>query len=127
MCGTDSLPSPPLRTLLVSRDAELPLVLDVVPLPQRPHGFGYDPRALVVVRGTDRAPEHAKQLLRTAFRLTEAEAEVAMLLADGLLPEAIAASRGVSLGTVRTQIKAMHAKLGVHRRGELIAYLHRLR
>ncbi|NLO80651.1 MAG: helix-turn-helix transcriptional regulator [Xanthomonadaceae bacterium] len=119
--------APQLRTLLVSGPVGLPLVLDVVPLPRRLHGFGHDPRALLVVRGAERNPARARLLLQAAFRLTATGAEVALLLATGLPPEAIAATRSVALGTIRTQIKAIYAKLGVHRQSELVAYVNHLR
>lgn len=124
--GAARLSEPQQRTLLLSCGTDRPLVLDVIPLPRRPHGLGYDPRALVVARGAERSRARAKQLLQSAFRLTAAEAEVALLLTGGESPDAIAAGRGVALGTVRTQIKAAHAKLGVHRQGELIARVNQL-
>ena len=45
--------------------------------------------------------------------LSKAEAEVLGLLCEGLGPDEIAAKRFVSVGTVRTQIKTLYAKIGV--------------
>jgi DNA-binding NarL/FixJ family response regulator len=51
---------------------------------------------------------------RTRFdRLTASEAAVLEGLVDGCSLEAIASSRGVAIGTVRSQVKAMLRKLGV--------------
>ena len=48
--------------------------------------------------------------LRAMFGLGAAEAEVALLLAEGMEVEAVAARRGTSVATVRTQIRAVLAK-----------------
>ena len=50
---------------------------------------------------------------RDAFELTEAESKVAVLLAGGSRLPDIAAERGVSIDTVRTQIKTIKSKTGV--------------
>ncbi len=47
-----------------------------------------------------------------AFGLTEAEREVAVALLDGFSPSEIAARRGTTLQTVRTQIKVLLRKTG---------------
>ncbi len=50
------------------------------------------------------------ELFRATYGLTQAETEVAVLLASGLRLSDIAAERRVSLETVRTQIKVIKAK-----------------
>lgn len=57
--------------------------------------------------------EAAVELFRNAYGLTRAEARVAVLLAGGLRLPAIAAARGVSVDTVRTQIKEIKSKTSV--------------
>lgn len=52
--------------------------------------------------------------------LTQAEAKISLLLADGLTAEEIADRRGVSLHTVRNQIKSALAKTGARRQVELV-------
>ena len=52
------------------------------------------------------------EALSRAYRLSAAEASVAMALAEGTTPGEIAERRAVSLHTVRTQIKATLKKLG---------------
>jgi len=56
---------------------------------------------------------------RNAWRLTETEALVAADVALGRAPRTIAQDRGVSLHTVRTQLKRVLAKSGCHRQVEL--------
>ncbi|PWR23239.1 alpha/beta fold hydrolase [Zavarzinia compransoris] len=63
------------------------------------------------------------RLLRDAHGLTAAEARVALMLAGGLRASEIAAERGVSLDTVRTQIKVIKGKTGVRDIPELVRQL----
>ena len=55
--------------------------------------------------------------------LTEAEAEVAKAILDGLCDTEIATRRGTSLSTVRNQISSVFDKLDVNSRFELVACL----
>lgn len=106
-------------------DGELPLVLDVSPLPRRSHGFTLDACALVVARVKRLEDGTEIELLREAFGLTQAEAEITVLLVAGWAPVEIAARRASSLQTVRTQIRNLYPKVGVKNRGELAAALGR--
>jgi DNA-binding CsgD family transcriptional regulator len=62
-------------------------------------------------------------IIGALYDFTPAETEVAILLAEGLAPAQIASQRGVSLDTVRNQIKALLQKTGADRLGSLIALL----
>lgn len=64
--------------------------------------------------------------LQRLFGLTPSEAEMTALLAQGQSLEAIAAARGVCLDTVRTQLRAVFKKTGMHRQGELVSAVGRL-
>ena len=66
------------------------------------------------------------RLLRAAYALTAAEADVALLLCEGLEPAVIAQRRGCAVATVRSQMKALFAKTHTERQVELVARLHRL-
>ncbi len=57
--------------------------------------------------------EGLSEALQEAFGLSEAEADIACGLADGMKPQEIATTRGASLSTVRTQIKKLQGKMGV--------------
>ncbi len=63
---------------------------------------------------------------RTAWHLTETEALVAADVALGRAPRAIAEERGVSVHTVRTQLKRVLAKSGCHRQVELAVRIRQL-
>lgn len=64
--------------------------------------------------------------LERLFSLTRTEAEVTVRLAQGESPEAIASARGVSVETVRGQLRSVFSKTGTHRQGELVCLLGRV-
>lgn len=100
-------------------------MLDLQPLPEERGGLGTGPAALAILREAA-APEERRSLIRTRYNLTPAEAEIALALARGLSVPDIAGARGVSLPTVRSQLQAVYAKLGVRRQAELVARLKHL-
>lgn len=120
-------PEPMMQSLLLRRGTEAPTqVLDIVRLPRRDYGFGFLPRVLVLARGARRPRGSVMLLLRSAFGLSDSEADIALALADGDSVDRIAARRKVAIGTVRGQIKHVYAKLGVSRQAELVAQVHRM-
>jgi DNA-binding CsgD family transcriptional regulator len=64
--------------------------------------------------GDDFVPRYAS--LDSAFGLTRSEHEVLVKLLDGFDPDMIALARGVSLDTVRSQVRQIYAKLEVKTR-----------
>ncbi|QHJ01258.1 helix-turn-helix transcriptional regulator [Xylophilus rhododendri] len=94
-----------------------PLHLFLTPVPAHAQLAQPWQRPLVLLSAaSETAPELRLQRLRAIHGLTEAEAQLALQLhVDGLGPEECALLRGVSLNTVRTQIKSIHLKLGVKR------------
>lgn len=59
--------------------------------------------------------------LQVFYGLTTSEAQVAIsICCDGLSPSECAQERGVSVGTVRSQLKSIHAKTGVSRSADLV-------
>lgn len=61
--------------------------------------------------------------IRAQYGLTSAETQVLTALSKGISRVDIAAARGVSVGTVRHQIKTIYSKLGVNRQPELFALI----
>lgn len=117
-------PQQPTPNHLVIRHAgDAPLLLDIVQVPTLNCQLDFQPRALVLVRDGKRSRENAKQLLSAAYGTTESESAIALLLADGLHPDAIAERRNVSSGTVRMQLKSLYAKCDVHSQIGLLAKL----
>jgi DNA-binding CsgD family transcriptional regulator len=120
--------APVLRTVIVRGPDHKapPLVLEVFPLPTQSHQFNFEPRVLVVARGARHSNVRRAAILQAGYALTSAETDIAQALAEGQSAEIIAASRGVAVGTVRAQIKAIMTKLGVNRQVELVVRLGRL-
>ncbi len=61
------------------------------------------------------------------FGLTPAEQRVVLRLLDGMAAEDIAQALGISLNTVRTQVRSVLAKTGLTRQVDLVRLLSRLR
>ena len=114
---------PAVRTVMVRGDKQAApsLVLDVIGLPPRPFDFSQVARILVVARGERVGDERRAVVLQAGYALTAAETDIALQLTRGRTTEAIAGQRGVSVATVRSQIKAIMAKTGVGRQAELVA------
>lgn len=102
------------------------VALDIQPLPLSRDSFGCGPAVLVAVSRQRPLFDDPLQRLRDAFRLTEAEAQVATDLALGMPLISIADRRGVSRTTIRSQIQSIYAKTGVHRQAELVAVVRSL-
>ncbi|MBU1187529.1 MAG: helix-turn-helix transcriptional regulator [Gammaproteobacteria bacterium] len=82
----------------------------------------------IVVTVADAAVADAKtaELLARLFGLTEAEGQVAACLFNGSKPVEIAAARGVSVATVRAQLKSIMAKAQCHSQLELVRRISQL-
>jgi DNA-binding CsgD family transcriptional regulator len=65
------------------------------------------------------------ELLRGLHGLTPAEAELVGQLARGRSLEEAARARGVSINTVRSQLKQVFSKTGTSRQGELVQLVFR--
>lgn len=111
-----------LNNFLVQRRDGSQAVL-VRPMPVRGAGLDLLPggRILVNLVPAKRRPCIAEGDLQTLFGLSSAEANVAALLATGLDAQEVADTRGVAVGTIRTQIRHLFEKMEVSRLGELIA------
>lgn len=113
----------PMQTIVVTQPGALPLLLDICPAPRAAWNFNFRPRALVIARTGANWHGASASILQRLYRLSAAEADVALRLAAGESRDSIAASRHASLGTVRAQLKSAFAKLGVSREVELVAML----
>ena len=107
-----------------------PLVVTAIPLSAAgAAAAGLPPAAMALLLVTDpglRAAPPAPALLRETFGLTRAEAEVAARATTGEGVPALAASLGISQGTVRLHLHRVFEKTGAHRQAELAAVLARL-
>ena len=83
-----------------------------------------DPRRAVAILVLAPAPtdrERGIAILRRLHGLTDAEAGVALALGVGAAPDEIAAAKGVSVHTVRSQIRAIFLRTGCTRQGQVAA------
>jgi DNA-binding CsgD family transcriptional regulator len=104
-------------------------ILQVHPLPNRARDVFLAASAVAVLIDRDRPAGHSLSAARhiaPVFGLTEREAEVACLRAEGLEFPAIAALLKISPDTARTYLKYVYDKIGVSRQAELVALITRL-
>ncbi|OYX45610.1 MAG: hypothetical protein B7Z02_00010 [Rhodobacterales bacterium 32-67-9] len=98
----------------------MPIGEDALQMLPPPHNWFADPpMTAIIVR---RRNQEADPALRIARKLgiTPSEAAVSLYLVDGLALRDIAEARGVSLHTVRNQIKSAMMKLTLRRQSDLI-------
>jgi DNA-binding NarL/FixJ family response regulator len=93
--------------LLTDRDGTALLIALVTPLPQVDGG-----RALVAIRQVGGRPAFTQAGLRELFRLSPAQAALAMGLYEGKSFEDIATERGVKISTLRTHFAEVLARTG---------------
>jgi len=82
-----------------------------------------DCRAIIVLIDPEQKRQSPEGLLRNMFNLTRAEAKLAMRLANGATVEAASDGLGITKSTARNQLKAVFAKMGVHRQAELVSLI----
>lgn len=85
-----------------------------------------EPHCLVSFRSLKVPTERLSQRLVELYDMSASESAVACLLAEGLAAQEIAHVRQRSPETIRTQIKSIHAKLGVSSSAQAIALLNGL-
>ena len=109
----------PLQAASAARSA---MALDLFRIRRREWSFGFEPSVIGVFRTAGRAtPDHAA--LASAFGFTAAESAIAASLAEGRSRQEIARDRGVTVETLRGQLKTLYAKTGCGREAELVALL----
>ncbi|WP_431271286.1 helix-turn-helix transcriptional regulator [Dankookia sp. P2] len=107
-----------------------PLIVAVLPLGAAgASSMGLPPEAAALLLVTDPAQRRdppSLPLLREAFGLTRAEAEVAARAGQGEEVARIAEALGITPGTTRLHLHRVFEKTGVHRQAELALVLARL-
>lgn len=83
---------------------------------------GYVGTALIYAAPAERAPVPS-EILRNMLHFTAAEAEIAYMLTEGSTAKEIAFARGVSINTVRAQVRDILRKAGVRRLTDLAKIL----
>ena len=122
-CDADPLATAP---FVVRRGGKPPVIARVLPVPAAARTPFLGARALLTLSPVGPRASVDPALLAAAFRLTPAEARLATLIAGGCSPDQAADRLGVTQTTARNQLKAVFAKTGTHRQGELVTLLSRL-
>jgi DNA-binding CsgD family transcriptional regulator len=118
----------PLATepILVRRASEAPIVVRALPVPAAARSPFLGARAILTFTVLESNSGPSTSLLVKVFGLSPAEARLASIIAQGTSPEQAAEQLGIARETARNQLKAVFAKTGTHRQGELIAPLAKL-
>lgn len=114
------------RYISLPRQRGGPLIVESMPLAGAAGDLFQKGKALLLLRDPDAGYAPSEVALRDLFKLTPGEMKVAMGVAEGKDPAAIAASLGIAVGTVRAHLKSVMAKTGTHRQSELALLLTRL-
>ena len=101
-------------------------VAHLVPISGSAHDVFAKGYAVLALNPIDRKARPSAELLRSLFDLTAAEAGVARELGAGLSVEAIAEKGGVSINTVRTQVRKIMEKTGSQRLPEMVSLVSNL-
>lgn len=99
------------------------VVLHVLPVMGQARDVFLDGGMILLLTGAGQASPPGAEVLQALFDLTPAEARLARALANGASLDETAARLEVRVSTVRSQLKSLFAKLGVHRQAELVAML----
>lgn len=109
---------------LIRRTSGLPMQATIAPIERNAMPAIFDqifedlPIAALVLK---KQPDAATAL--QGYGLTPAELALARSIAKGLSPRELADSRGISINTVRTQLKAVYSKTGTTRQSQLVALM----
>jgi DNA-binding CsgD family transcriptional regulator len=79
--------------------------------------------AMLILHESGRVALPSLQQLKSLYGLTHAEARIAIKLCEGNSPSECAKNMGVSITTIRTQLRALMEKTNSHRQTELLTKL----
>jgi DNA-binding CsgD family transcriptional regulator len=113
-------------TVVVPRPGRRPLVLNLQPLPRELAG-AFGAVALLFISDPEGRQEDRGAILRAAYALSAAEAELTQALAAGETLRHFALRREVSYETARSQLRRVFDKTGVKRQAELVRVVNRTR
>ncbi len=91
-----------------------------------PMADGQQTGCVIRVRRENDGAAHAGLWLASHYGLTAAEVQVAAALAAGYAPDEISVERGVSLNTVRSQVRQLLQKTGCETVTKLVVLIHNL-
>jgi DNA-binding CsgD family transcriptional regulator len=110
----------------IQRPGRRPLIVEAMPIAGLVADVFQSLAAILLVTDLEARPVPREDALRSAFGLTPAEARLACRLAAGESLEEAAEALAIAKNTARIQLRAVFAKTGTARQGELVALLVRL-
>jgi DNA-binding CsgD family transcriptional regulator len=114
------------QALGIKRDDRPPLIVRAIAIDPNVRGEIDNAALVLILVDPEDCPEPSDAILQQVFGTTKAEARIANRLLCGESLQEIAEATGVSIGTVRSQMKALFVKTETHRQAELVALLTRL-
>lgn len=124
LAGLDTNPEFSVRSFpLRDADDKAALVAHIIPIRRSAQDIFAGSYALLVVTPVSTPAAPPIELMRSLFDLTPSEARVARGLAVGETLEEIAASGGVAISTVRSQLRQVLEKTGCARQAEVVSLL----
>lgn len=109
------------QAMAIPRSSGTSLIASFYPLPRDGHRCLLASAKVVLLTLADPAdlPASHQQILRQVFGLTMREAELALALCEGVSPTEFSQRLGVSIHTVRSQIRSIYTKCGISRQCDL--------
>lgn len=105
------------------RSGRRPYVVHVLPVHPNCVAAPVSGRSMVIIVDPEREAAPPALLLRRLYGLTKSEAQVALLAMRGEGLNPIAEKLSISLTTVRTHLRHVFEKTGIHRQAELVRLL----
>jgi DNA-binding CsgD family transcriptional regulator len=102
------------------------VLIRALPIPGPARSPFLGARTLLILSDLAPKPSPDPILLRQLYGSTHMESKVASIISTGASPEQAAEEMGIAVVTARNHLKAVFAKTGTHRQGELVALLSRL-
>ncbi len=117
-----SLDQPGGEVMIISRESgrrALPVMVGPLLVARHEHLMD-EARAVLFIADTEGRQIDTTQNLETLYELTHAEADLVRLISEGRSLEQVANERGVTINTVRSQLKQVFSKTDTNRQGELV-------
>ena len=106
---------------ITRRKTQAPLVLEIHPVRRMTGDYGaWQLGTLVLIVDPRARPRVDPELVAKLLGLAPAESRIAVAVATGQTVAGIAFAQGCAESTVRTHLKRVYRKLGIHRQTELV-------
>jgi DNA-binding CsgD family transcriptional regulator len=112
--------------IVIQRRDRRPVIARVLPVDGAARNPFVGARALLVLSDLERSVVPDATVMARIFRLSPAEARIAMRIAGGVSLREAADELSIAHETARHQLKAVFAKTGTNRQSQLVALLARL-